>query len=119
MARTPVAAVMRGERPRKPLDTESLGFSDALWGLVQLCWSESSTTRPNAPQLFEYFSPASPTWTHPLVYPAIAFVSSTNADMGSSRSRGALPEISRGVGTGVVVGSSLAFAVALFLFMSA
>lgn len=53
------------------------------------------------------------------MYPAIAFVSSTNADMGSSRSRGALPEISQGVGTGVVVGSSLAFAVALFLFMSA
>src|ERR1700753_867760 len=69
-AYTPVFAVMRGERPRKPLDAESLGFSETLWDLVRLCWSETSSTRPTAQCLLDYISPASHSWTPPLVYPA-------------------------------------------------
>ena len=34
--------VARGGRPGKPVDARSLGFSDKLWDLVQLCWSELS-----------------------------------------------------------------------------
>ena len=55
---TPVPAVLRGERPEKPREAESLGFSHTLWGLVQSCWSESSSARPTAQQLFDYLSPA-------------------------------------------------------------
>ena len=68
-AYTPVPAVLRGERPEKPREAESLGFSQALWGLVQSCWSESSSARPTAQQLFDYLSPASLTWVPPLEYP--------------------------------------------------
>ena len=62
-------AILKGERPERPLDAESLGFSDTLWELVELCWSESMSTRPTAQQLFDYLSPASLAWVPPLVYP--------------------------------------------------
>ena len=66
---TPVPAVLRGERPEKPLDAESLGFSQTLWRLVQLCWSEASSARPTAQWLFDYLSAASLNWVPPPVYP--------------------------------------------------
>jgi len=68
---TAALAVLRGERPEKPVDAESLGFSDTLWELVQSCWSESSSPRPTARQLLGYLSSASLTWIFPTVYPAV------------------------------------------------
>jgi len=47
-------AVLGDEGPEKPVDAESLGFSDTLWELVQSCWSESS--RPTAQQLLDRLS---------------------------------------------------------------
>jgi len=67
-----VSAVLRGERPERPLDAESLGISDTLWWLMQLSWSESTSTRPTAQRLLDYFSSDSLTWIPPLVYPVIA-----------------------------------------------
>jgi len=71
-AYTSVPAVLRGERPEKPLDAESLGISDTLWELMQLCWSESTSTRPTAQRLLDYFSSDSLTWVPPSMYPVIA-----------------------------------------------
>jgi len=85
----PVPAVLRGERPEKPLDAESLGFSCALWELVQSCWSELSSTRPTAQQLLDHLAAASLDWVPPAVYPAIRIDTSdiTDSDShGSSRS---------------------------------
>ena len=64
-----VIAVREGERPRKPLNAESLGFSDTLWRLTTACWSDSSSTRPTAQQLLHYFQGASRTWVAPSEYP--------------------------------------------------
>ena len=66
---TPVAAILSGERPEKPLDAESLGLSCTLWELVQSCWDESSSVRPTAQWLFDHLSAASPDWVPPPVYP--------------------------------------------------
>ena len=68
---TPVVAILRDERPEKPLNAQSLGFSAALWGLVQLCWSETDSARPTARQLLDCISPASLTWVLPDAYPAV------------------------------------------------
>jgi len=67
----PVLAVVRGERPGKPLGAESLGFSDALWELLQSCWSDSSSARPTTQRLLDSLSHASRTWVPHSVYPAI------------------------------------------------
>ena len=69
---TPIPAILRGERPEKPPHAESLGFSDALWGLVQLCWSEMSSIRPTAQELLDHLSVVSPKWIPPTVYPIVA-----------------------------------------------
>jgi len=84
----PVPAILRGERPEKPLDAKSLGFAYTLWELVQSCWSESSSTRPTARQLLDHFTTASLDWVPPAVYPAIRVDTSdiTDSDShGSSR----------------------------------
>ena len=80
-----VLAVLGGERPEKPPNAESIGFSHTLWGLVQLCWSKSTSSRPTARHLLNHLSPASLTWAPPPVYPAIEI----NTGSDSSGSSGA------------------------------
>ena len=84
-----VPAVLRGERPKKPLGAESLGFSSELWGLVELCWSESILARPTARRLLDYFYTASFTWVPSPVYPASEVSAFCAADSDSSGSLGA------------------------------
>lgn len=72
------AVVVDRKRPEKPPNADSLGFSNALWELVQLCWSESSPIRPTAEQLFDDLSPAARTWVHPQVYPIEADTGDTS-----------------------------------------
>jgi len=80
----PVPAVLRGERPEMPLDAESLGFSRELWGLIQLCWSGSSSARPTARRLFDYLSPASLSWVPPPAYPMVDVFGTTDSYPSSS-----------------------------------
>jgi len=77
--RSPVVAcaILRGERPGKPLNALSLGFTDALWELLQSCWNESVAVRPTAQQLLDYLRPASHTWVPPKLCPAAGGVVST------------------------------------------
>jgi len=86
-------AVLRGERPERPVDAESLGLSDTLWELVQSCWSESSSTRPTAQQLLDYLSHASRTWVPPPVYPAVVVDTFSVTYSDSSDSLRASPEM--------------------------
>jgi len=81
-----MAAVLRGKRPEKPLDAESLGFSDKLWELIRLCWNELSSDRPTALQLLDDLSSASLDWDPPPVYPVRAAGASGVTDSGSSSS---------------------------------
>ena len=74
-----MSATLRGDRPGKPPGAKSLGFSDELWGLVQSCWSEITSTRPTALQLLDCLSLASPTWAPPAVYPVIVVDASSTA----------------------------------------
>ena len=57
-----VCAILKGERPSKPLNASPLGFTDTLWGLLQLCWSKSTLARPTARQLYGYLFSASLAW---------------------------------------------------------
>ena len=70
--RSPVVAcaVLRGERPGKPLNALSLGFTDVLWGLLQSCWEESAAVRPTARQLLDHLNMVSDTWVPPETFPA-------------------------------------------------
>ena len=61
--------LVRGKRPEKPPHADSLGFSDNLWGLVQLCWSPDRSSRPAARELLLQLSLDSPNWDPPAEYP--------------------------------------------------
>jgi len=86
--RSPVVAcaILRGARPGKPPNALSLGFTDTLWGLLQLCWNESAAARPTAQQLLDYLHPASRTWVPPKLCPTTeGFASTLSSDIfGSS-----------------------------------
>ena len=82
--RSPIVAcaVLRGERPGKPLNALSLGFTDALWGLLQSCWDESAAARTTAQQLLDYLGPASRVWVPPKLCPtARGVVSAHSSDI--------------------------------------
>ena len=81
-----ISPVGRGKRPEKPPHAESLGFSGALWGLVQLCWSATGSSRPTARELFEQLSIDSPHWVSPAQYPIPGTDASSAADSDSSGS---------------------------------
>ena len=83
------AVVMDCQRPEKPLQAKSLGFSDTLWELTQLCWSESSLTRPTAVRLLDGLSTAALAWDPPSVYPIEINAEDAGAD--SSDSLGVSP----------------------------
>jgi serine/threonine protein kinase len=39
--------VLDGARPARPGDPEDVGFGPGVWGLVEACWGEDRTQRPN------------------------------------------------------------------------
>lgn len=55
----------------KPENAQSLGFSDPLWRLVRMCWSESPSARPTAQELLRCLQDASHTWVPPPEYPTL------------------------------------------------
>ena len=115
---TCVLAVVRGERPPKPSNPESLGFSDNLWGLTQLCWSETTSTRPTARQLLDCISLASPTWAPPAVYPIVVVDPSSTADLGSIDSEDSLNELNaRSAGAGDAGSVLVVHVFVAFLFL--
>ena len=81
-----ILPVLRGRRPEKPPHAETLGFSDALWELVQSCWSATSSSRPTARELLEQFSLDSPGWVPPMEYPVAVINASGAANSDSSGS---------------------------------
>ena len=92
-----IPPVLRGKRPEKPAHAESLGFSDTLWGLVQLCWSATGTSRPTARELLERLSLDSPGWVPPAEYPIrTTNASSPATDSDSSGSSRGSPASSTG-----------------------
>jgi hypothetical protein len=61
-----VLAVLAGERPGKPCEAESLGFSDSLWELVQMCWSKEGSDRPSAQRLVDHLFGVFEAWDPPM-----------------------------------------------------
>ena len=81
-----VGPVVRGKRPERPQNPESLGFSDTLWGLLELCWDKESSARPTAQDLLDHLSLASATWRPSAEYPAVINSTSSTTDSTPSSS---------------------------------
>jgi hypothetical protein len=50
-----VFGVMQGKRPARPLDKSSRarGLNDDVWALIETCWTQEPTHRPNASWIVE------------------------------------------------------------------
>jgi len=57
-------AIMEGVRPKKPegQGAKSLGFSDELWGIVELCWLEDRDARPKVEDILSCLNNAAALW---------------------------------------------------------
>lgn len=57
-----MASILDGERPRKPEDAESLGFTDGLWSIVEECWLTDASARPDLKAVLSRLNHATWSW---------------------------------------------------------
>jgi hypothetical protein len=57
-----VNEIMEGVRPKKPEGAKRLGFSNELWGTVELCWLEDRNTRPTVEDILSSLNEATAFW---------------------------------------------------------
>ena len=57
-----VNEIMDGVRPKKPERAEHLGFSNKLWGTVELCWQEDRDARPVVEDTLSSLTDAAAFW---------------------------------------------------------
>ena len=50
------------ERPRRPRDSEKLGFADKLWGSLRRCWDKEPHARPTIDAVSACLEQAAETW---------------------------------------------------------
>ena len=53
---------MEGVRPKKPEMATRLGFSDELWGTVELCWLQDRNARPGVEEILSSLNDAVEFW---------------------------------------------------------
>ena len=61
-----IHAIIEGVRPERPKDAEVIGLSDALWKLIQACWSEDRTQRPSIRVIVDVVDAAAAKWNIPM-----------------------------------------------------
>ena len=54
--------VLEGERPRRPRDSEKLGFTDKVWEVLQKCWEKVPSARPRVDLISTCLKGAAETW---------------------------------------------------------
>ena len=48
-------AIVSGERPSKPENANEIGLTEVVWDLLEECWREDRTTRPDISKLLRIF----------------------------------------------------------------
>ena len=51
-----------GERPTRPTGPGAVWFTDALWGMLEQCWSPQPNVRPTAEAILEHLERGSMAW---------------------------------------------------------
>ena len=57
-----MSAITEGDRPEKPKGAKQLGFNDELWRMVERCWLEDRSTRPDAEEIWSCLNDAAAFW---------------------------------------------------------
>ena len=63
---TIVGRVIKGERPERPQGPEGVvGFTDAVWEMLELCWKSLPQERPSIEDVLKCMKKAATSWTPP------------------------------------------------------
>jgi hypothetical protein len=54
--------VLEDERPRRPRDSEKLGFTDEVWEVLENCWDKDPSARPSVDLVAVCLKQAAETW---------------------------------------------------------
>ena len=57
-----VNGIMNRVRPKKPEEAKHLGFSNELWGTIELCWREDRNARPVVEEILSSLKDATAFW---------------------------------------------------------
>ena len=61
-----VGRVIKGERPERPQGPEGVvGFTDAVWEVLELCWKSLPRDRPSIEDVLKCMKKAATSWTPP------------------------------------------------------
>lgn len=55
--------IVRGIRPERPRLSHAIGFLDPVWTIVEGCWKEDRSLRPDAPAVVKCLLAAASQWT--------------------------------------------------------
>ena len=55
--------IVRGIRPERPQFSHAIGFIDPVWTIVEGCWKETSSSRPDVSSVVECLVAAAAQWT--------------------------------------------------------
>ena len=70
--------VLENERPPRPRESEKLGFSDKVWGVLQRCWEKKPSARPTTEEVSNCLKRAAETWV--VDVPAFMLASKAGVD---------------------------------------
>ena len=54
---------LEGKRPTRPNNSESLGITDEIWGLLDLCWVKDASSRPTVCNVMRCLEGVAKNWT--------------------------------------------------------
>lgn len=57
-----IYVVVNGKRPARPANSEKMGISDALWQLLQSCWTTAPAERAGVKFVRKFLQEAASTW---------------------------------------------------------
>ena len=58
---------LEGKRPLRPNNSESLGITDEIWGLLELCWAKDASSRPAVGHVMRRLEGVAKNWAADLI----------------------------------------------------
>jgi len=55
--------IVRGTRPERPHLSRAIGFTDPVWAIVEGCWKERHSLRPDVRTVIRCLTAAAEQWT--------------------------------------------------------
>lgn len=86
---TVMRKVVAGSRPQRPTIPSGKLMSDAMWGIVQLCWAHNPSSRPSASVIAHSLNSAlePPKGNSPILMPTTPYTDPVVPDLGQSGDR--------------------------------